>query len=282
MSGLTAEEMAFEAMIESRLEHISSRLNALTQATQHLFSETQDLHNTFQAKAHRMYAIEDNLLRLQGKPGLSNLLLVNGAQPRRGNYKSIGSGEIEEIKMGVKTLRRKFQAAGNVVSTVGWWRHLKDKAAASASGVPLEITATPVVKSEEDAVKTKTSDTKSDLVAKLSIDTSLPAQPQQVLTPSADTAPTSHTLTKPAIISPKTMLSPTSSSTKKRNTLNLQQIFTPPPSATAKQLHQHYVSSPSSQRAHPSLGLYSPPMSPNAVPSATNTNSLMQGLSLRS
>jgi len=36
------------------------------------------------------------------------------------------TNDLEELSMGVRTLRKKFQVAGSVVATVGWWRHLKE------------------------------------------------------------------------------------------------------------------------------------------------------------
>ncbi|KAG0011647.1 hypothetical protein BGZ80_000533 [Entomortierella chlamydospora] len=236
---LTAEELALEAMLESRLEIISA-----------------------QAKAKRMYIIEDNLLRLQGKPGLSNQYLVNGSQPRKNL--GIGNDELEEFKMGVKTLRRKFQAAGAVVSTVGWWRHLKEKEKAKAEGAAtakLEITATPS-KELQDAVKT------SGNIKKLSVDTALAMES----TPT--TTVTSPTQVKSPILSPKAMLSPTSSSTRRRATMDLQQIFSPPP--VVKPV-RHI------ERANPALGLISPPMSPEGPIQPSSVGStLTRGLSLRS
>ncbi|KAF9908019.1 hypothetical protein BX616_000264 [Lobosporangium transversale] len=275
---LTAEELALEAMLESRLEIIASRISAFHKASTQLLSETKELYSSFDAKAKRMYVIEDFLLRLQGKPGLSKQLLVNGHQPRQNL--GIGSSEIEEIKMGVKTLRRKFQAAGTAVSAVGWWRHLKDKANTG-------ITVTATLPDETASSVTN----KSETPAKLSVDTSMsmiattateaPSSPSSSPPPSSAASTPLVPLKYP---SPKTLLSPTSPSTKKRNPVNLQQIFAPPANATAKQLHQHYLNSPSTERANPSLGLVSPPMSPNAtgMQSPTSGGGLMRSFSLRS
>ncbi|KAF9164642.1 hypothetical protein BGX21_003440 [Mortierella sp. AD011] len=261
---LTAEELAFEAMLESRLEIISARINAFRASSKQLHTETQDLYNAIDAKAKRVYIVEDNLLRLQGKPGLSNQYLVNGSQPRRNL--GIGNDELEEFKMGVKTLRRKFQAAGAVVSTVGWWRHLKEKEKAKAEGAAaaaakLEITATPS-KGPQDAVKT------SGNIKKLSVDTTLAMES----TPT--TTVTSPTQVKSPIFSPKAMLSPTSSSTRKRATMDLQQIFSPPPAVKPV---RHI------ERANPALGLISPPMSPeDPIQPSSIGSTLTRGLSLRS
>ncbi|KAF9966120.1 hypothetical protein BGZ70_003250 [Mortierella alpina] len=282
MSDVTAAELALEALLESRLEIIAARLQALTPSTKLLHSEAQASFKEIQAKYRRLQIIEDYLLRLQGKPGLSHLYTDAGAPPRR--YVGIGSSEIEEIKMGVKTLRRKFQAAGVAVSTVGWWRHLKEKDVASPVAIVAvedlsnsthgnnkthDNTATPVAAAaEEEAPVASDKSAASSPAAKLSIDTSI-AMPAV----SKKAAP---------LLSPKAVLSPTSSSNKKRNTLALQQIFTP--LTATKPLHEHFATSPSSQRAHPSLGLFSPPMSPFGPGGdpATAENSLARGLSLHS
>ncbi|KAF9351145.1 hypothetical protein BGX34_000759 [Mortierella sp. NVP85] len=289
MSDLTAEELALEAMLQSRLEIISARLQALSKATTALASDTHALSKSVDDKARRMYMVEDNLLKLQGKPGLSHLLLVQGSQPSRGQLFVAKNNEIEaEIKMGFKTLRRKFQAAGSAVATVGWLRHLAEKkkkgnvtSDPAITGVPVAMTATPV---EGDLVRVPSTKTKSKTGATaaaagggakqegakaLSVDTVLANNPpeeqldqqeqQQVLSPT--TAKTRTPVKPPPIISPKAMLSPTSSSTKKRNTVDLAHMFTQ--NAPAKQLHQHYLASPSTQRAHPSLGLFSPSETPN-------------------
>ncbi|KAG0228376.1 hypothetical protein B0O80DRAFT_428112 [Mortierella sp. GBAus27b] len=294
MSDLTAEELALEAMLESRLEIITARLETLNKGSRKLANETQELATAVNAKARRMYVIEDNLLRLQGKPGLSHLMLVNGAQPSRGQLFANKNSEIEEeIKMGFKTLRKKFQAAGSVVTTVGWWRHLKEKKEASnpaLSGVPVQVVATPVSGTNKVAPVATSSSSSSDKakakseVGKLSVDTTLAnqldteEQPEETLSPAMMHA----SPVKPAVFSPKAMLSPTSSSTKRRN-IDLQEIFTAQTAAPSKQPHEHYLISPSTQRAHPSLGLFSPPMSPNNPPqSPTSGSGLSRGLSLRS
>ncbi|KAF9939544.1 hypothetical protein BGZ75_000482 [Mortierella antarctica] len=283
MSDITAAELALEALLESRLEIIAARLQALTPSTKLLHSEAQTSFKDMQAKYRRLQIIEDYLLRIQGKPGLSHLYTDAGAQPRR--YVGIGSSEIEEIKMGVKTLRRKFQAAGVAVSTVGWWRHLKDKDVASPVAVvavedqnnnsnnsinnkTFDNSVTAVATVMDAPVASDNKSAGSNPAAKLSIDTSI-ATPAVI---SKKAAP---------LLSPKAILSPTSSSNKKRNTLALQQIFTP--TTATKPLHEHYATSPSTQRAHPSLGLFSPPMSPfGPGESATAENSLGHGLSLHS
>ncbi|KAI8600135.1 hypothetical protein EDD21DRAFT_377970 [Dissophora ornata] len=326
MTDLTAEEMALEAMLESRLESISARLHALTHASKNLSTETQELFTVIQAKFQRMYVLEDNLLRIQGKPGLSNIHLETGPQlvpilpaHMRTGVKGAGirDSDIEEIKMGVKTLRRKFHAASAVVTTVGWWRHLKDKeknGSVAASGVPIEVTMTPVeppvpavpvvpavpttpivaappavvavvpvvpmigFNAAAAAIKANKANKAANMKSEaLSVDTSLQTQLSSPHTPPLSTPMSPTHLGKSGVIWPKTMLSPTSPSTKKRNTLTLQQIFTPPASATVtKPLKQR-------ERANPALGLCSPPTSPMApeqTPTAENT--LMRRFSLRS
>jgi len=279
MSDVTAAELALEALLESRLEIIAARLQALTPSTKLLHSEAQASFKEIQAKYRRLQIIEDYLLRLQGKPGLSHLYTDAGAQPRR--YVGIGNSEIEEIKMGVKTLRRKFQAAGVAVSTVGWWRHLKEKDVAS----PVSLVAV-----EDQSNNTPTHDNTATpltaaaaaVEAPVAFDKSAGGSPAAKL--SIDTSIATPAVSKKAapLLSPKAVLSPTSSSNKKRNTLALQQIFTP--MTATKPLHEHFATSPSSQRAHPSLGLFSPPMSPFGPggEAATAENSLARGLSLHS
>ncbi|KAG0199428.1 hypothetical protein BGX28_007325 [Mortierella sp. GBA30] len=292
MSDLTAAELELEALLESRLEIIAARLQVLTPSTQHLHSEAQICLKDFQAKYKRLQFIEDYLLRLQGKPGLSHLYL-EGSQPSSRRYLGIGNSDIEEIKMGVKTLRRKFQAAGVAVSTVGWWRHLKENKDLVSPTAIVAIDAHNInsimagdnvpevansVQIDSNTNNSSSSGSTKIPAAKLSIDTSITATST---TPGRAVSPTPVKKISP-VLSPKAVLSPTSPSTKKRNTAALQQIFTTP--ITTKPLHEHYVSSPSNQRAHPSLGLFSPPMSPYGPGGepVTTGNSLMQGLSLRS
>ncbi|KAG0069600.1 hypothetical protein BGZ93_007292 [Podila epicladia] len=240
MKDLTAAELALEALLESRLEILTARINKLHEDSHQLYTSTQALSSVFQAKFKRVYYVEDHLLRLQGKPGLSEQYLENGSQPSKG----VNSKDLENFKMGVKTLRRKFQAAGAVASTVGWWRHLKDK---SPSKVNLTVVppAPTLIETHVKAAK--------ETPPALIIETTLPVEP-----PSE------------ALMSPNT---------KRKNTLALQQIFSSPPPSSAKPLHQHYITSPSSERANPALGLYSPPLSPKGT---GPVNSLMRGLSLRS
>ncbi|KAF9358650.1 hypothetical protein BGX26_001215 [Mortierella sp. AD094] len=115
-----AARTAMEAMVQARLDRITERLNNFNSQSHELHVQTQQLAKVFHEKAKRLYLVEDHLLRLQGKPGLSEEYLENGSRPRR------LTNDLEELRMGVKTLRRKFQAAGSVVATVGWWKQLKD------------------------------------------------------------------------------------------------------------------------------------------------------------
>ncbi|KAG0345010.1 hypothetical protein BG004_004025 [Podila humilis] len=249
MSNITAAELELEALLESRLEIVTVRISKLHQNTQQLYTSTQALASVFQEKFKRVYYVEDHLLRLQGKPGLSQQYLENGSQPSRG----IDSKDLENFKMGVKTLRRKFQAAGAVASTVGWWRHLKEKGGA-------KVPATQVADSPASTDTTVTVPVAG-----------LEAKPAKE-TPPALTVDTSLPENLP-------IQSPMSPNTKKRTTLDLQKMFSSPPVSSSKPLHQHYILSPSSERANPALGLYSPPLSPKAP---TSRNSLIRELSLRS
>ncbi|KAG0300795.1 hypothetical protein BGZ98_008857 [Dissophora globulifera] len=338
MLDLTAKELALEAMLESRLELISARLCTLSNDTRTLSTETNKLFDVIQAKFPRLFMLEDHLLRTQGKPGLSNVYLETESTstsasasaspepqqlpqpqlvPRRpahmltgsnsaAHVRSIGDNEIEEIKMGVRTLRRKFQAASAAVTTVGWWRHLKEKndAAVSASAtltveqpsvpavpaiptipdssysppsppspvIPMTpvtvikpvtpvapvtpvVPVVPMIGFNAAAAAIKANKAARD-AAKLSVDTSIPTPPPISFSPQLTGKPGE-------VLSPKTMLSPTSASTKKRNTLTLQQIFTPPPSSSTSSVFSKPIQQ--RERANPSLGLCSPPMSPNSI-----------------
>ncbi|KAF9109088.1 hypothetical protein BGX27_008015 [Mortierella sp. AM989] len=115
-----AARSAMEAMVQARLDQITARLNNFNAQSHELHAQSQQLDKAFHDKAKRLYLVEDNLLRLQGKPGLSEEYLENGPRPRR------LTNDLEELRMGVKTLRGKFQAAGSAVSAVGWWNKLKD------------------------------------------------------------------------------------------------------------------------------------------------------------
>ncbi|KAF9312259.1 hypothetical protein BG003_006458 [Podila horticola] len=133
----TAARMATEvteAMIQERLDQLTRRLDVFNQQSFDLYTRTQQLAAEFQAKSKRLYQVEDHLLKIQGKPGLSDDFLAHGPQPRR------LTNDLEELRMGVKTLRKKFQMAGSVVATVGWWQHLKQ----NSTGESLPGTGKPL------------------------------------------------------------------------------------------------------------------------------------------
>ncbi|KAF9409299.1 hypothetical protein BGZ94_002001 [Podila epigama] len=258
-SEIEAMNQELEALFESRLQALTTRINKLHENSQQLYNSTQALASVYQAKFKRVYYVEDHLLRLQGKPGLSEQYLENGSQPSKG----INSKDLDNFKMGVKTLRRKFQAAGAVASTVGWWRHLKDKAAdkVTVSAVPVPEPAPapqsePIGPTQVAEAPAKAAKATKTPPPPLTIETTAPATPVADLT--------------------EQIMSPT---TKKRTTLALQQLFSAPPPSTTKPAHQHYLTSPSTERANPALGLYSPPQSPHGP---GPVSSLMRGLSLRS
>ncbi|KAF9132742.1 hypothetical protein BGW39_011446 [Mortierella sp. 14UC] len=117
-----ASRLALEALIQKRLDRITQRLDDFNFQSHELHTRTQALAKSFQDNAKRLYKVEDHLLRVQGKPGLSDAYIENAGpmQPRRLTH------DLEELRMGVKTLRKKFQVAGSVVSTVDWWKRLKD------------------------------------------------------------------------------------------------------------------------------------------------------------
>ncbi|KAF8962385.1 hypothetical protein BGZ46_001173 [Entomortierella lignicola] len=115
-----AARTAMEAMIQARLDQITKRLERFNSQSHELHAKTQQLDKVFHEKSKRLYMVEDHLLRLQGKPGLSESNPVIGRRPRR------LTNDLDELSMGVKTLRRKFQIAGSTVATVGWRKQLKD------------------------------------------------------------------------------------------------------------------------------------------------------------
>ncbi|KAF9569998.1 hypothetical protein EC968_002357 [Mortierella alpina] len=114
-----------EAMVQAKLDQITLRLDEFNYQSHDLYARTQELAIEFQAKAKRLYQVEDHLLRVQGKPGLSEHYLESGGmgkKPRR------LTNDLEELSLGVKTLRNKFQVAGTVAATtVGWLAQLKEK-----------------------------------------------------------------------------------------------------------------------------------------------------------
>ncbi|KAG9069078.1 hypothetical protein KI688_009971 [Linnemannia hyalina] len=117
-----ASRLALEALIQKRLDRITQRLDEFNFQSHELYARTETLAKSFHDNAKRLYKVEDHLLRVQGKPGLSDAYLENGGSTRRRRL----TNDLEELRMGVKTLRKKFQAAGSVVSTVEWWKRLKD------------------------------------------------------------------------------------------------------------------------------------------------------------
>ncbi|KAF9983456.1 hypothetical protein BGZ75_005072 [Mortierella antarctica] len=121
----TAARMAMEAMVQAKLDQITLRLDEFNYQSHDIYARTQELAIEFQAKAKRLYQVEDHLLRVQGKPGLSEHYLESGGmgkKPRR------LTNDLEELSLGVKTLRNKFQVAGTVAATtVGWLAQLKEK-----------------------------------------------------------------------------------------------------------------------------------------------------------
>ncbi|KAG0377570.1 hypothetical protein BGX24_005875 [Mortierella sp. AD032] len=125
-----ASRLALEALIQKRIDRITQRLDDFNFQSHELSARTQDLSKSFQDNAKRLYKVEDHLLRVQGKPGLSDAYIDNGGQtqPRRLTH------DLEELRMGVKTLRKKFQVAGSVVSTVDWWMRLKDGGGQDSNG----------------------------------------------------------------------------------------------------------------------------------------------------
>ncbi|KAG0197686.1 hypothetical protein BGX28_008797 [Mortierella sp. GBA30] len=124
----TAARMAMEAMIQARLDQINQRLDEFNFQSHELYARTEELAVQFQQKAKRLYQVEDHLLRVQGKPGLSEHYLEHDGmikKPRR------LTNDLEELSIGVRTLRSRFQAMGSVATTVGWLNQLKDKKGAN-------------------------------------------------------------------------------------------------------------------------------------------------------
>ncbi|KAF9903304.1 hypothetical protein EC991_003996 [Linnemannia zychae] len=117
-----ASRLALEALIQKRLDRITQRLDDFNFQSHELYTRTQDLAKSFQDNARRLYKVEDHLLRVQGKPGLSDAYIDNAGPTQRRRL----THDLEELRMGVKTLRKKFQVAGSVVSTVDWWKRLKE------------------------------------------------------------------------------------------------------------------------------------------------------------
>lgn len=116
-----AARTAMEAMVQARLDQIKTRLNSINSRSNDLHARTQEFSKDFQSKVKRLYVVEDHLLRIQGKPGLSERYLEHGAgtRPRR------LTNDLEDLEMGVQSLRTKFQAAGTVVTTANWLKDLR-------------------------------------------------------------------------------------------------------------------------------------------------------------
>ncbi|KAK3826364.1 MAG: hypothetical protein JOS17DRAFT_259852 [Linnemannia elongata] len=125
-----ASRLALEALIQKRLDRITQRLDEFNFQSHELYARTEILAKSFHDNAKRLYKVEDHLLRVQGKPGLSDAYLENGGPTQRRRL----TNDLEELRMGVKTLRKKFQVAGSVVSTVEWWKRLKDDGQDSTAG----------------------------------------------------------------------------------------------------------------------------------------------------
>ncbi|KAF9152226.1 hypothetical protein BG015_005617 [Linnemannia schmuckeri] len=119
-----ASRLALEAMIQKRLDRITQRLDDFNFQSHELYTRTETLAKSFYDNAKRLYKVEDHLLRVQGKPGLSDAYLENAGPPQQRRL----THDLEELRMGVKTLRKKFQVAGSVASTVEWWKRLKENA----------------------------------------------------------------------------------------------------------------------------------------------------------
>ncbi|KAG0054109.1 hypothetical protein BGZ90_006045 [Linnemannia elongata] len=126
-----ASRLALEALIQKRLDRITQRLDEFNFQSHELYARTEILAKSFHDNAKRLYKVEDHLLRVQGKPGLSEAYLENGGATQRRRL----TNDLEELRMGVKTLRKKFQVAGSVVSTVEWWKRLKSDGQDSTAGV---------------------------------------------------------------------------------------------------------------------------------------------------
>ncbi|KAF9355772.1 hypothetical protein BGX34_010256 [Mortierella sp. NVP85] len=114
-----AARMAMEVMVQARLDQIKARLNNLNARSNELHTQTQQLSDDFHEKAKRLYVVEDHMLRIQGKPGLPEAYLEHGTRPRR------LTNDLEDLHMGVKTLRRKFQAAGAAITAANWLKNTK-------------------------------------------------------------------------------------------------------------------------------------------------------------
>ncbi|KAI1300711.1 hypothetical protein EDD11_006023 [Mortierella claussenii] len=151
-----AARSAMEAMILRRLDQVAQRLNEFNVQSSDIRKRTRELAEAFQDKADRLYLVEDHLLKIQGKSGLfedgnedegekeeeehdahqqpSTAMTVKKRRSRR------LTNDLEELRMGVKTLRKKFQVAGQVASTVALWKNLKQASDQTGEAVRVEAT----------------------------------------------------------------------------------------------------------------------------------------------
>ncbi|KAF9123653.1 hypothetical protein BGX30_001320 [Mortierella sp. GBA39] len=208
-----------------------------------LYARTETLAKSFHDNAKRLYKVEDHLLRVQGKPGLSDAYLENGGSTRRRRL----TNDLEELRMGVKTLRKKFQAAGSVVSTVEWWKRLKDGGQDSTEG-----------DGDSNAARTENDQSLNDLA----------------VSSRSSSSPLSAS-TSPVVVSEKSRSPSFSRTVSRKEGQALQKIMTTP-DATAT---VYVAPSTSTQDTIPSLdpslphgastaaqGLRSPPLTPKSPP----------------
>ncbi|KAF9898507.1 hypothetical protein BX616_003936 [Lobosporangium transversale] len=166
-----AARSTMEAMIQGRLDRITRRLNDFNAQSHELHKQVQELDNVMQDKAERLYLVEDHLLKLQGKPGLfedeegtdGSPKSATGSVTRRKRSRRL-TNDLDDLKMGVKTLRKKFQAAGNAATTVGWWKNLKQaRAEAEAEAEADKATAAvPTTETAETSAVTVTAAAEGD------------------------------------------------------------------------------------------------------------------------
>ncbi|KAG0290006.1 hypothetical protein BGZ96_006504 [Linnemannia gamsii] len=248
-----ASRLALEALIQKRLDRITQRLDEFNFESHELYARTETLAKSFHDNAKRLYKVEDHLLRVQGKPGLSDAYLENGGPPQRRRL----THDLEELRMGVKTLRKKFQVAGSVVSTVEWWKRLKDdEGQQSATGGGVGDDSNPAHTEDDQSLK--------DLAV-----SSSPNSPSPL---SASTSPNIVYGSRSSSSSSSPSFSRTVS---RKEGQALQKIMTAPdatatiydsPSTTT----QDTVSSPDFLLPHgaaPAQGLRSPPLTPKGPPS---------------
>ncbi|KAG0274694.1 hypothetical protein BGZ95_009549 [Linnemannia exigua] len=243
-----ASRLALEALIQKRIDRITQRLDDFNFQSHELSARTQDLAKSFQDNAKRLYKVEDHLLRVQGKPGLSDAYIDNGGptQPRRLTH------DLEELRMGVKTLRKKFQAAGSVVSTVDWWMRLKDGGSKDSNGDDAAHAANEEPSLEDAAVSSSP----------------LPSSPVSTLAASAvvssSVAPKSFSLSSSSFSLNRTV--------SRKEGQALQKIMTAPDATATIYITpastQDTISSPEPLPHGATVqGLRSPPLTPKGPPS---------------